>query len=94
MVNVLTTNSTTFLEQLAPDKRKAPDLIAINQSMNSNHTCPYCSYTLFRHFSLGKLYWRCSHCYQAMPVIEGAGKIPAIVRDETPFQQVSFLETA
>jgi ribosomal protein L37AE/L43A len=89
-MNVLTTNSTRFLEQLAPDKRKVPDSLAINQSMNSRHTCSCCSYTLFRHFSLGKLYWRCSHCYQAMPVIEDAGEMPAIVRDETLFQQVSL----
>lgn len=61
----------------------------MNQSMNSKHTCPCCSYALFRHFSLGKLSWRCSHCYQAMPVIEGAGEMPAIVGDEIPFQQVS-----
>ncbi|MUL38204.1 hypothetical protein BWI75_18180 [Gloeocapsopsis sp. AAB1 = 1H9] len=32
------------------------------------HTCPCCSETLLRHLGAGKLFWRCSHCYQEMPV--------------------------
>ncbi len=40
----------------------------IGQSMSSKHSCPCCSYTLLRHMGLGGLYWRCSHCYQKMPV--------------------------
>lgn len=42
--------------------------ITVGQSMNSAHTCPCCSDTLLCHIRLGKLYWRCSHCYQEMPV--------------------------
>ncbi len=42
--------------------------IYIWQSMMSKHTCPCCSYTLLRHIRLGGIYWRCSHCYQEMPV--------------------------
>ncbi len=36
--------------------------------MISKHTCLCCSYTLLRHIGLRGLYWRCSHCYQEMPV--------------------------
>jgi hypothetical protein len=43
-------------------------LTAIDQIMISRHTCPCCSHILLRHIRLGKLYWRCSHCYQPMPV--------------------------
>lgn len=38
------------------------------QSMMSRHTCICCSNTLLRHARLGEVYWRCSHCYQEMPV--------------------------
>ncbi len=43
--------------------------IHTRHSMMSKHTCPCCSYTLLRHLRLGGLYWRCSHCYQEMPVL-------------------------
>ncbi len=36
--------------------------------MRGKHTCPCCSYTLLRHLRWGDIYWRCSHCYQEMPV--------------------------
>ncbi|BAY42803.1 pentapeptide repeat protein [Scytonema sp. HK-05] len=36
--------------------------------MWSQHRCPCCSYGLLRHMSVGGIYWRCSHCYQEMPV--------------------------
>ncbi|HCF30121.1 MAG TPA: hypothetical protein DEV81_23630 [Cyanobacteria bacterium UBA11049] len=42
--------------------------IGIRQSMTSKHNCPCCSNTLLRHIRLGGLYWRCSRCYQEMPV--------------------------
>ena len=35
----------------------------------SRHTCPCYSYTLFRHIRRGGIFWRCSHCYQEMPVL-------------------------
>ncbi len=35
----------------------------------SRHTCPCCSYTLLRHIRRGGIFWRCSHCYQEMPVL-------------------------
>ncbi len=35
----------------------------------SRHTCPCCSYMLLRHIRRGAIYWRCSHCYQEMPVL-------------------------
>lgn len=45
-------------------------VISFQQPMMSKHNCPCCSYTLLRHIRLGGLYWRCSHCYQEMPVSE------------------------
>ncbi len=40
------------------------------QSMTTRHLCPCCSNTLLRHLDHGELYWRCSHCWQTMPVEE------------------------
>jgi ribosomal protein L37AE/L43A len=40
----------------------------MSQSMMSKHLCPHCSDVLLRHVRLGELYWRCSYCYQEMPV--------------------------
>ncbi|MFM2313770.1 MAG: hypothetical protein RLZZ04_3046 [Cyanobacteriota bacterium] len=52
-----------------PKTVKTQEDIAHTQlSMSSRHTCPCCSYILLRHLGLGSLYWRCSHCYQEMPV--------------------------
>jgi hypothetical protein len=42
---------------------------AIDNLVSNRHTCPFCSTVLLRHVSFGKLYWRCSHCYEAMPVL-------------------------
>ncbi len=41
---------------------------AIRQSMMSRQTCLCCDGTLLRHIRLGRLDWRCSHCYQEIPV--------------------------
>ncbi|MHC5722763.1 MAG: hypothetical protein ACYTXY_01140, partial [Nostoc sp.] len=40
----------------------------ISQSMNGKSTCLCCSNALLRHVSSAGLYWRCSYCYQEMPV--------------------------
>lgn len=32
-------------------------------------TCPCCSYPLLCHISSERIYWRCGHCYQEMPII-------------------------
>lgn len=37
--------------------------------------CPCCSYTLLRHIGLRGIYWRCSHCYQEMPLYQARGII-------------------
>jgi len=42
--------------------------VTIAQSMMRRHTCICCSDTLLRHVRSGEVYWRCSHCYQEMPV--------------------------
>lgn len=38
------------------------------QSMSDRQTCLCCSNPLVRHIRLGGIYWRCSHCYQEMPI--------------------------
>jgi ribosomal protein L37AE/L43A len=42
--------------------------IKISQSMKEKYSCPYCSNALLRHIRSGVLYWRCSSCYQEMPI--------------------------
>lgn len=81
-MTILTTHSTT-LEQLEPAKSRNPGSIKIAQSMSSRHICPCCSHPLLRHTCRGKLYWRCNHCYQAMPVIEDAQELPLFVTHGT-----------
>jgi len=39
-----------------------------SQAMMSRHICPCCSSMLLRHARSGGIYWRCSTCYQEMPV--------------------------
>ena len=40
----------------------------ISRFMNSKHICLCCSNALLRHVRSGGIYWRCSYCYQEMPV--------------------------
>lgn len=54
-------------DRLVMGKRRNFSLSDVAQSMSSRHICPCCSNVLLRHIRLGKLYWRCNHCYQAMP---------------------------
>ncbi len=42
--------------------------IAQDNTASGNHECPCCSYKLLRHISKRGSYWRCSHCYQEMPL--------------------------
>jgi ribosomal protein L37AE/L43A len=62
---------TGFSQGLARPKTENTESTAMHtrQPMMSKHACPCCSYTLLRHLRLGGLYWRCSHCYQEMPVL-------------------------
>jgi hypothetical protein len=83
---VLTTKSTILRDRLALEKSWNSSSIGISQSMSSRHTCLCCSNLLLRHICSGKLYWRCSHCYQAMPVIEDAESMPLFVVHERSFQ--------
>ncbi|MBG1270127.1 hypothetical protein F8S12_29015 [Nostoc sp. WHI] len=39
-----------------------------NQSVKDKYTCLCCSNALLRHVRSGVVYWRCSYCYQEMPV--------------------------
>jgi hypothetical protein len=59
-MKTLLNNSSPLTEHVKP---------SINDSMNSRQNCPCCSRLLLRHMRLGGLYWRCSSCYDAMPVL-------------------------
>jgi|GEM_PF-850057 len=87
-MSVLITHSTSLLERLVPEESQTASSLKIARSMNSRHTCLCCSNPLLRHISLGKLYWRCNHCYQAMPVIEDAREVPLFVTYERSFQSL------
>jgi len=39
-----------------------------SQAMHGRHYCPCCSNMLLPHLRSGEVHWRCSHCYQEMPV--------------------------
>ncbi len=82
----LKTHSTTLLDRLIPEEGQTSSSIKIAQSMSSRHTCLCCSNLLLRHICLGKLYWRCNHCCQAMPVIEDAKEMPLFMTHEESFQ--------
>jgi ribosomal protein L37AE/L43A len=90
---VLTTDSTT-LDRLVPEKNQHSGSIKIAQSMHSRQICLCCSNPLLRHIGLGKLYWRCSHCYQSMPVMEDAKAMPLPVTCEEAFQQFLVLNNS
>jgi hypothetical protein len=47
-----------------------PSLIDRNQTIDGRHLCPCCANVLLRHIRSNKLYWRCGHCCQVMPVLE------------------------
>uniref|UniRef100_A0A832M431 Uncharacterized protein n=1 Tax=Oscillatoriales cyanobacterium SpSt-402 TaxID=2282168 RepID=A0A832M431_9CYAN len=53
--------------QLAADFRRQLDA-SIDQPMEERHICLCCSCVLLRHIGVRGVYWRCSHCYQTMPV--------------------------
>lgn len=86
-MTVLTTDSTT-LDGLVPQKRQNSSSLKIAQSMSGRQICLCCSNPLLRHIWLGKLYWRCNHCYQAMPVMEDAQEMPLSVAHGGVFQQL------
>lgn len=83
---VLATCLTTLRNQLDLEKSWNSSSSKISLSMASRHTCLCCSNLLLRHISSGKLYWRCSHCYQAMPVMEDAEPMPLPVVRERLFE--------
>ena len=77
----------TFPSRLNPEKIQETSLLKIEQSMGSRHMCPCCSHALLRHICLGKLYWRCNYCYQAMPVMEEARERPLFLANDALFHQ-------
>jgi hypothetical protein len=40
----------------------------IDRSITRQH-CPCCSNVLLRHIRPSGIYWRCSHCWQDLPLI-------------------------
>jgi hypothetical protein len=88
-MTVLTINSTLIQDRLVLEKSRQPGSTKITQSMNSRHVCPCCSNPLLRHIGLGKLYWRCNHCFQAMPVMEDAQEIPSFAHHMRALQPLT-----
>lgn len=87
-MDILTTNLILLSDRLVAETERNPSSISLAQSMSSRHVCLCCSNALLRHIRLGKLYWRCNHCYQAMPIIEDAKERPLFVACEALFQQL------
>ncbi|MFB2896273.1 hypothetical protein ACE1CI_25465 [Aerosakkonemataceae cyanobacterium BLCC-F50] len=67
MLALLTTPIASPLDLINGGQRRSISP-TMNQSMRDRHTCLCCSNSLLRHIRLGGIYWRCSHCYQEMPV--------------------------
>ncbi|EKQ69321.1 hypothetical protein OsccyDRAFT_1947 [Leptolyngbyaceae cyanobacterium JSC-12] len=63
----LIVNPVNSFTQSVVDLRHQLDA-SIDQPMEERHTCLCCSYVLLRHIGMRGVYWRCSHCYQTMPV--------------------------
>jgi hypothetical protein len=58
------------MESLLRSLRELPTGLVTGNSNISRHICPSCSDILLRHIRSGEIYWRCSTCYQAMPVCD------------------------
>ncbi|MGA9380112.1 MAG: hypothetical protein WBV73_15215 [Phormidium sp.] len=70
MLALLTTSIALPLDLIKGRQlRKLRNIIPTTaQSMHEHHTCLCCSNILLRHIRSGRIYWRCSHCYQEMPI--------------------------
>ncbi|WP_016872797.1 hypothetical protein ACF3DV_10395 [Chlorogloeopsis fritschii PCC 9212] len=69
-MQVLLNKSLQALTPSLTGRREENTAIYTWHLMRIKHTCPCCSYTLLRHIDLKGIYWRCSHCYQEMPVYQ------------------------
>lgn len=67
-MQLLANNSSQLLTHTLTDNSQGNTTTYTWQSTWSQHICPCCSYGLLRHISSNGIYWRCSHCYQEMPV--------------------------
>ena len=73
--------SLTLERPLTSSQKQQPESYEIDQLMMSRYECPCCSNALLRHLYLGKIYWRCNRCYQAMPIMKDLVKRGAAVKD-------------
>ncbi len=67
-MQVLSNESRQLLTHNITDNSQGNTTTYTWNSVWSHHSCPCCSYGLLRHISNDGIYWRCSHCYQEMPV--------------------------
>ena len=67
-MQVLINESCSLLNHYLNRSRQENTISYSWQPMVNENACPCCSYTLLRHVSLEGISWRCSHCYQDMPV--------------------------
>ncbi|MBD2195892.1 MULTISPECIES: hypothetical protein [Calothrix] len=69
-MQVLSNKTDELLTHTLTDTSKGNTITYTWNSMWSHHICPCCSYALLRHMGHTGIYWRCSHCYQEMPLGE------------------------
>jgi ribosomal protein L37AE/L43A len=67
-MEVLLTGLVQFRTEIVPSRSQGMTHKTIGQSMVMRTICLCCSNTLLRHARSREIYWRCSHCYQEMPV--------------------------
>jgi len=69
-MQVLLNKSLPSLAHYITENSRENLAVYAGQSRLSKYACPCCSYILLRHIDLAGIYWRCSHCYQEMPVYQ------------------------
>jgi len=69
-MQVLLNKSLWSLERDPTGSSKENIAIYTRQSILSKSACLCCSYILLRHIDSEGIYWRCTHCYQEMPIYQ------------------------
>jgi len=67
-MNDLSFSSMTLSRHLVRDCSQQFISRTLIQSSMDRHLCPCCSTVLLRHIRSEGIYWRCSYCYQKMPI--------------------------
>lgn len=81
----------TIINRLVLEESQPSSFSKVAQSRSNRRICLCCSNPLLRHISSGNLYWRCNHCYQAMPVIEDAQEMQVFITHDRSLQPLLLL---